>query len=389
MKTERISTLFERYMDGTASEAERYELSTYALMEKYIPLLKELEAAYWEKMKVGDQSLSDEEATRLMLIVERESKARVRFLSWRRVAVAASIILVLGTASYYAFFHQGVKKESIAKVEKKDVAAPDQSKAFITLENGRKIPVDSLTSLTQNNVSLVKAADSKIVYSGNADKIVYNTLTNPRGSQVIDMELSDGSHVWLNAGSSVTFPIAFVGNERKVEITGEAYFEVARDANKSFYVKKGDMTVLVLGTHFNVNAYDNEDALNVTLLEGSVKAIIDKGQSAMLKPGEQARIEFPFDRNANDRTIKVTNNVDLEQVMAWKNGQFVLKGTGIEVLMRQVERWYDVEVVYTGKIPNKKFGGSISRNVNLSTMLQALNDYGIHCQLKERKVIVE
>lgn len=192
--------------------------------------------------------------------------------------------------------------------------------------------------------------------------------------------LADGSHVWLNTGSSVTYPVAFGKNERKVFVTGEAYFEVAHDASRPFIVKKADMEITVLGTHFNVNAYDDENSIRVTLLEGAVK--VKKGHaSEMLSPGQQAEVV--------NTGIAVANTVNTEAVMAWKNGYFHFGNTGIAELMKQLARWYDIDIVYKGEVPQRAFGGEISRNANLSQILNILNESNVKCRLEGKKLIID
>jgi ferric-dicitrate binding protein FerR (iron transport regulator) len=237
------------------------------------------------------------------------------------------------------------------------------------------------TLAVQNEVQVMKTAEGKVVYTGATTKgeLVYNTLFNPRGSKVVDMQLSDGSHVWLNAGSSLTYPVAFVGNERKVTIKGEAYFEVAHDDSKPFVVSKDDVSVTVLGTHFNVNAYDDEDALKVTLLEGSVR-VASNGNLKVIKPGEQAI--------AASGKLQVASDVDLNEVMAWKNGIFKFKDATIESVMRQIARWYDVEVSYEGKVTNH-FIATIPRNVSAANAFKILEQTGgVNFKIEGNKVMV-
>jgi len=310
---------------------------------------------------------------------------------WKSIAVAACITLLLATGAYFIFMNK--PQQQIAKTEKQqqrfknDVTAPGKAHATITLTNGKTVALDSFangTLATQGNVRVIKTADGKIIYqpssNGSKTTLQYNILSNPKGSRVIDMTLADGSRVWLNAGSSVTYPIAFMGNERKVEITGEAYFEVAHNTAMPFKVQKGEAEITVLGTHFNINAYDDEDAIRVTLLEGSVKTSIGNGQSATLKPGQQAQITSD---------IKVVNNIDIEQVMAWKNGKFVFgESMGLKEIMRQVSRWYDVDIEYDSHI-NQSFGGSISREVNVSKVLEKFELTGrVHFSIQGRKITV-
>jgi ferric-dicitrate binding protein FerR (iron transport regulator) len=260
------------------------------------------------------------------------------------------------------FFNNKQETGTPPIVKTTDVESPKSDKAVITLADGKIIAVDSLTSYSQGSVTVTRTADGRLVYSGLGKEVQFNTLTNPRGSKVIDMTLADGSHIWLNAGSSITYPVAFTGNERRVSMTGEAYLEVAHNSAMPFTVSKGDVNVQVLGTKFNVNAYEDENDIKVTLLEGSVK--VSKGNSSnVIKPGQQARV-------AND--IKIINGVDLEQVMAWKNGTFYFNNTNIEVIMREAARWYNVEVSYEGNVKNEFFGGTVPRTENISQLIKAL-----------------
>ncbi|HET6996597.1 MAG TPA: FecR domain-containing protein, partial [Chitinophagaceae bacterium] len=240
---------------------------------------------------------------------------------------------------------------------------------------------------TENNVNLIKKADCEIVYddsrlTAHDSPLTYNTLTNPRGSKVIDMTLSDGSKVWLNAGSSVKYPVTFIGKDRKVEITGEAYFEVTHDPGRPFVVSKGLISVTVLGTHFNVNAYDDEADIKVTLLEGSVKVSeLTTHHSQLIKPGEQG-----IAMNNGELTVK--NDVDMEQVMAWKNGRFQFNEADLQTVLRQVARWYDVEIVYEGDVPTRQFGGKMQKELNLSEILKILEKNNVHFRIDGKKLIV-
>jgi ferric-dicitrate binding protein FerR (iron transport regulator) len=198
---------------------------------------------------------------------------------------------------------------------------------------------------------------------------------------MISVTLADGSRVWLNAGSSIKYPVAFISKERKVEITGEAYFEVAHNASKPFIVTKGETSITVLGTHFNVNTYDDEDALRITLLEGSV-AVKRESSNVKLKPGEQAVL------SATSHSLLTTGSVDTDAVMAWKNGFFQFNNTPIDVIMRQVEKWYDVDVVYNGSI-KQTFNGKIPRTVNASDLFKILESTGwVHFKIEGKKVMV-
>jgi transmembrane sensor len=174
------------------------------------------------------------------------------------------------------------------------------------------------------------------VIGGKQSDVLFNTLTTPRGGQ-FRLALPDGSEVWLNAASSIKYPTAFTGKDRKVEITGEAYFEIAHDASKPFKVRVNGMEVNVLGTHFNINAYHDEAFVNTTLLQGKV-SLTKAGAVALLRPGQQARVD-------NTRSISVLNNVDVDQVVAWKNGYFSFEKADLQTVMRQIARWYDVDII--------------------------------------------
>jgi len=380
-KNELIS-LLKKYRLGKASAEE------VSFLEKYYQ--------YFDKEEKISQQFSETEKEELGKKMFSAVQSQMHLApviplvkrTWFRLA--AAVILVLVTAGVYYILNNDYENKSITKTEpqetrfKNDVAAPAGTKARITLADGRTVSIDSLTTLTQNGVSVTKTTDGKIIYDGSAKEMVYNTLSNPRGSKVIDMTLADGSHVWLNAGSSVTYPVAFIGNERKISITGEAYFEVAHNTAMPFKVSKGEIDVTVLGTHFNVNAYDDEVNMKVTLLQGSVQ--VNKGNgNSLLKPGQQATIS---NSPLGDGGITVHSNVDLDEVMAWKNGVFKFKDATIELLMRQVEKWYDVEIVYEGKISNH-FVATIPRNVTVANVFRILEETGgVHFKIDGKKVTV-
>lgn len=219
---------------------------------------------------------------------------------------------------------------------------------------------------------------------------MYNTLSTPKG-KIYKLLLPDGSLVWLNAASSIRFPTAFTNGERNVEITGEVYFEVTKDAKKPFRVyfsspptgKEGrEGAVEVLGTHFNINAYANEDAIRTTLLEGSVKvSAMSNRQSAILKPGEQVSM-------SQSSHLSQPIPVQTKKVMGWKDGYFSLDDLSLEALMREVERWYDVEVEYENGVPAKAFFGKVNRDLSLFDFMEGLKDWGVRFRLEGRKVII-
>jgi hypothetical protein len=274
----------------------------------------------------------------------------------------------------------------------KNDVAPGGDKAILILGDGSQVILDNTKNGTigqQGNAKVLKIDAGKLAYnmqSGGKDipKVIpFNTVSTPRGGQ-FQIELPDGSTVWLNATSSLRFPTAFIkGKERKVELTGEAYFEVTKNETMPFKVIVNKMEVQVLGTHFNVMAYSNEHEIKTTLLEGSVKinSTVNK-KSIVIKPGQQASLD-----NTNSE-INVSQNIDVDLVVAWKNGFTAFKSADISTIMRQVERWYDVDVNYQGVVPERTFTGKISRNANLSELLRLLEVSKIHFTIDGRKITV-
>lgn len=383
---ERITYLIEAYTSKTATVQEEQELMEWMQEAQEDSELKDYVQNLWNQYQPEtkfDYVNWDDLFNRIIQSDKIHSIApEPKRILWPRIVAAAAVLIVLGTASYFLLFHK-VSKNEIAKTEIKDVVPPSAAKAMITLADGRQIVLDSAANGTlalQANVKLVKHADGEVSYSGTSGEALYNTLTNPKGSKVINMTLADGSKVWLNAGSSLTFPVAFVGSERKVSITGEAYFEVAHNAAMPFKVSKDAMEVTVLGTRFNINAYNDEEDIRVTLLEGSVRTSIVNGGYSILRPGEQAIV-------TND--IKLVKNADVEEVMAWKNGMFAFKNASLPEIMRQAARWYDVEVIYEGRLSNERYRGEVSRSTNLSQLMKILELSGVKYKIEGKKITVK
>jgi transmembrane sensor len=306
---------------------------------------------------------------------------------WPRIAAAASILLFLSIGSYFIFHKQPTQQT--AKNQIHNDFAPGGNNAILTLSNGQKIILNSAKKgplAQQGNTAITKAADGKVVYQATGAEdgkshIQYNTLRTQRGGQY-QLVLPDGSKVWLNSVSSITYPTTFIGKERKVVITGEAYFEVVNNDAMPFSVTVNGQTVQDLGTHFNINAYPEEGPIKTTLLEGSIK-VAANDQAVVLKPGQQSQVN-----KANDR-ITVIPNVDTEQAVAWKDGFFELNNTDVQTIMRQAARWYDVDVAYDGKISHRQLTGKIRRSENASKLLEMLSYFNVHFEVQGRKIIVK
>lgn len=291
-----------------------------------------------------------------------------------KFVTAASIIAVVAVMVLYLWTTKERKPAAVAgnaKQEqrfKNDIPAPSGSKTLLTLGDGSKIVLDeakngNLTS--QGNIQVVKKnglltyVTTKNIVSS---EVLYNTLETKKGG-FFRLSLPDGSQVFLNAASSITYPTAFTGKERKVTVKGEAYFEVSKDPSMKFVVEANGVVTEVLGTRFNVNAYRDNGLASVTLLEGAIRVGNDE-HSAMLQPGQQAQL-------GKNEEIKITRQADIEQVMAWKNGVFRMRGTDIQAIMKEVERWYDVEIMFESKI-SQTFTGTISRKEPVSKLLKLL-----------------
>jgi transmembrane sensor len=301
---------------------------------------------------------------------------------------AAAVILIAALGSYWLV--RRTPNKPVAKTETKKIpvindVSPGQYKARLTLADGSVVVLDTITDrkLLQQGSTTVYSKGGELIYEqkGKHNEVLYNTLTTAKG-ETFGMVLSDGSKVWLNSGSSIRYPVAFAGNQRTVEITGEAYFEVAHlDNGIPFKVTVNGMEVRVLGTHFNINAYTDEAKIRTTLLEGSV-AVTPAGSAkpVILKPGQQAAI--------SGKIVELIEHADTEQAVAWKNGYFQFNEADLKTVMHAIERWYDVAIVYEGNVPQPVYSGKLSRNAKASDVLKVLEQNGIHFRIEGKKIIV-
>ena len=374
MQLKEIEHLLEKYNKGEATLAEK------ALIESWYLIYKN------DAPGASHQQLEEDQKDSLnKLLFQINSKSKKSYT--RTFAIAASLLVFITAGIVIFMHHQFPKKQFFAftKSVKNDIA-PGGNKAILTLANGNTLVLTDAKNgklANQSGVVISKTADGQIEYASSGQNallntLVYNIATTPKGGQY-QFILSDGTKVWLNSASSIKYPVSFIGNERRVELTGEAYFEVAHNAAKPFRVVSNGQTVEVLGTHFNINAYADENAVKTTLLQGSVK-VSSAGSSSIIKPGEQAQF--------NNGKINVVRGIDLDAAVAWKNGLFYFEDSNIQEVMRQFARWYDVDVKYEGELPSRRFSGEIARNINATQMLDILNFKKIHYKLQGKTIIV-
>lgn len=318
---------------------------------------------------------------------------RIHFLrKWGWAAAAA--FLIGGSVSLWVLH----KKTSPTVIAANTVnIAPGSQGAILTLADGRQVVLDSMTSgvVAHQSGTAVILSNGKLVYDPageGATDIQYNKMTTPKGRQ-FQVTLPDGTRVWLNAASSIRYPTAFTGKERRVEVSGEVCFEVVKDANKPFFVNinNNKAAIEVLGTLFNVNAYENERTIQTTLLDGSVKVVVPSPThtaGVILKPGQQAMISSTIGARTPEEKITVLNDPEIEKIMAWKNGLFNFEGANLEEVMLQLERWYNIDVVYENGIPDIQFMGEMSRQIPLTDLLEILRRTEVDFRVEGRKLIV-
>ncbi len=370
----------ERWMDGAEQNRKFFEeLTDPEILKSSLEKMDHFDRnRVWDKFQLGIRQWEETPAAKVPVRL----MARSRF---RWIAAAAIFVGITG-GTYFLMHKRTADLPVIATRPVKTDLSPGGNRAVLTLSNGSKIILDSAHNgmlAEQGNTKIVKTDSGRLAYTIENNKsseksaaIEENILTTPRGGQY-QLVLPDGTKVWLNAASSITYPASFAGNERKVTVTGEVYFEVVHNAHQPFRVKVNDQTMEDIGTSFNINAYPEETSVNTTLLEGSVKI----NKAVILKPGQQARII--------QSKIHVVNDADLDEVMAWKNGKMNLTNCSVQQVMNLISRWYDVDIKYTGRIPVKNFFAVIDRNVPLSVVLEALQAYGVNTTLEGNTLVVQ
>lgn len=379
---ERIIYLASRYLDGHISYAELQELEKW---KKASPGNLQLFGQIADKQQ-SDAALrkmegyhTEERLGRLLQHYQTQAEVqRSSFWKGNRYWISAAAIVLLVVGSLLFVDHRSKPVESAPQLT--DVPAGG-NRAILTLADGSKIDLDDTHSgavAMQEGVSISKTADGQLVYevtrTNDLSSQLYNTIETPNGGQY-QVRLPDGTRVWLNAASTLRYPASFhAGKERRVELSGEAYFEVAHNAKQPFIVSTNKQDVKVLGTRFNVNSYQDENVITTTLEEGSVQ-VSANGSSKIITPGEQTLF---------DGEQLVAQKADLTTALAWKNGRIYFRDADIESIMRQVARWYDVAVVYKSAVPAGKFNGGVSRKANLSEIMKILELNDIHFILENQ-----
>ncbi|MFT3946800.1 MAG: FecR domain-containing protein [Agriterribacter sp.] len=389
---ENIYALINKYLSGTLNARE------YQLLDEWYRSF-----ADDEEQLFSDEKEQNETAERIAARIAGSIDAyrqltRARSYKKRRrlYMAAATVLILLSSFGVYRYFvspdssNQVIISQGKNEQFQNDEIKPGGNKALLVLANGSTIVLDSASNGTlsrQGNIQVLKLDNGLLSYTGQKEKgaahddFFFNTISTPRGGQY-QVTLSDGTKVWLNAASSIRFPVAFTRSERRVSVTGEVYFEVAHDKQKPFKVEVNNNEIEVLGTHFNINAYHDEAALKTTLLEGKIKQTVSGGATqVILLPGQQSHI-------SGDGRITVKKNVDTEEAVAWMHGNFQFKSADLHTILRQVARWYDVEIEYRGHF-NLHFTGQLPRSENVNTLFKHLALTGeVHFKIKDRKIIV-
>jgi ferric-dicitrate binding protein FerR (iron transport regulator) len=369
-----LGKLAGKYIQGKATEAEKQTLlewyNAFDDVTVNVPASDEAEEMLTEARMLF--------RLRQTIAADKNKPAPRRIPFWVRYSAAA---LLLGAVSLIIFLLTKPTPPAITAGNKpaapKQVIVPGGNKAILTLADGSTVILDSVangTVTTQGGTRIIKNKNGQLTYdlsaTANTGTVSYNTITTPRGGQY-QVILPDGSKVWLNASSSLRFPTAFTGKSREVSLKGEAYFDISSGAAQPFQVEVNSMQVHVLGTKFNIMAYEDESQAKTTLVQGSVHIAAAGTQPRVLKPGQQARL-------GKSGSLSVVNDADMDEALAWINGRFYFNDTELSTLMRQIARWYNIEVVYDGAVPQEKFSGEIPRNSNIEEVLKILKLSSIH-----------
>lgn len=385
MSTTEVQLLLEKYKNGQISQEELLRLKTIVAANDYEPEIKAdiLSSLYGQVPDSGWQK--EDETAMLQHILQsapQKTTGRIRIIQYAAAAALLGAILTAG-----GLYIKWQRPSTTVAIETKQPLAPGSNKAMLVLADGKTISLDSanIGALAKQGNTSILNTDQGLAYKpeGTPAGVVYNTVVTPRGGQY-QLTLADGSKVWLNAASSIRFPTAFTGKERLVEISGEGYFQIAANAQQPFRVKvKGTsgMDVNVLGTSFNIMAYPDEETITTTLENGAVQ-LVHGSSIRLLKPGFEGNLAT----GAPDFQIE---KADMEQTLAWKEGKFRFRNTSIQTIMRQIARWYNIEVAYEGDLSDIRLTGIISRRENANALLNILSTTKrVHFDINDSRILV-
>lgn len=375
--------LVESYLDGTATEKQT------STVEKYFDLFSAEPDILDSVDKAEVRVIHD----RLKLAIDTKIDQEDKFypvVPWTYLSIAASVVLAATIGLYFYHSRQSQVKQFSQQAMVADVA-PGGNKAILTLADGKKISLTDAKNGTiaqENGTSILKTTEGQLIYQGQktSNVIAYNSVATPNGGQY-QLTLNDGTKVWLNAASSLKYPLCFEGKERRVELNGEAYFEVAHNKSKPFRVITSHQEVEVLGTHFDINSYDDEPNTRTSLIEGSVRVTnLSSNKNITILPGQQSILSAAKPEAA----IKV-RNIDIDEAISWKNGYFMFDEESLESILRTIARWYDVDIQYKGLSENNKlfFSGTLSKYSNVSKVLRKLElTESVHFKIEGRTILV-
>lgn len=380
---ERLTYLFQQLFENRATPAEREELYLLVQDPENASDLKELIRQSYKAPAL--EELPEQRSHEIIQAIFQSHKEKEETVvkrlprrNWYRVA--AAVVLVLGISTWFLLQRGDSSSKPTTAQEVPDIAAGKDG-AILTLADGKQVVLDSIEEgvVAKEGGATATVVNGSLQYKGSGSETMYNTMRTPKGRQY-KLTLPDGSQVWLNAASSIRFPVSFHGKERKVEVTGEVFFEVSPKAQQPFVVSVDQRAqVEVLGTSFNVNAYENESSVTATLIDGAVRVKTKGNENKILSPGQQAAIAQNI----------VVSNANIDGVTAWMNGSFYFTQTNFSEVMRQIERWYDVEVVYERGVPDIQLFGGVKRNLSLEGIIRGLKDMGVNLKLEEgRKLVV-
>lgn len=379
----RLAYLFNRYVEKIATEEECAELSALVKSDEYDKYLPNLLQNVYDNTITTDNIISDERAVEILNTILQQKKKPLRKLFWLKFTAVAAMLVLISATWFFVSKHFNKPEQTVKNIQSTDIL-PGTYKAKLILSNGETILLDSAGNgfLTKQGKVDLLVKDGQLNYAAvgaRGEDTMYNVVATGKG-ETYTMFLSDGTQVYLNAFSSIRFPVNFSKNERRVSITGEAYFKVAKNKELPFIANSSGMDVQALGTEFNINAYADEAALSTTLIEGGVK--VSKGTSSVvLNPAQQARF--------TGNNLQVMDEVNTEEITAWTTGFFHFESADLQTILRQLARWYDVELVNTAAVGNKKYLTIINRNTTLMNALKMLQAADLKFKIEGKKLYVE